>query len=63
MNVAADDPQGLAAFQQVLQQLGWRDGRNVQIDIRWSENDAVVTSLKRIGTLLTQERFYSMGVS
>jgi putative tryptophan/tyrosine transport system substrate-binding protein len=42
MNVAADDPQGqarLAAFQQVLQQLGWSDGRNVRIDTRWSEND------------------------
>ena len=25
----------LAAFQQVLQQLGWTDGRNVRIDYRW----------------------------
>jgi putative ABC transport system substrate-binding protein len=44
MNLAADDPQGqarLAAFQQALQQLGWSDGRNVRIDIRWeAENDA-----------------------
>jgi putative ABC transport system substrate-binding protein len=43
MNRAADDPQGqvwLAAFQQALQQLGWSDGRNVRIDIRWHENDA-----------------------
>jgi putative ABC transport system substrate-binding protein len=43
MIVAADDPQGqarLAAFQQALQQLGWSDGRNVRIDIRWHENDA-----------------------
>jgi len=42
MNVAADDAEGqagLAAFQQVLQQLGWSDGRNVRIDIRWGEND------------------------
>ena len=42
MNAAADDTQGqaeLAAFQQVLQQLGWSDGRNVRIDIRWGEND------------------------
>ena len=30
----------LAAFQQVLQQLGWSDGRNLRIDIRWGENDA-----------------------
>ena len=43
MNLAADDPQGqarLAGFQQTLQQLGWNDGRNVGIDIRWHENDA-----------------------
>jgi len=43
MNRAADDPQGqarLSAFQQALQQLGWIDGRNARIDIRWHENDA-----------------------
>ena len=43
MNLAADDPQGQArvvAFQQALQQLGWSDGRNVQIDIRRHENNA-----------------------
>jgi putative ABC transport system substrate-binding protein len=44
MNLAADDPQGqarLEGFQQTLQQLGWSDGRNVQIDIRWgAQNDA-----------------------
>jgi putative ABC transport system substrate-binding protein len=43
MTLAADDPFGqaqVAAFQQVLQQLGWSDGRNVRIDIRWHENDA-----------------------
>ena len=43
MNVMADDPEGqarVAAFQQVLQQLGWSDGRNVRIDIRWGANDA-----------------------
>jgi putative ABC transport system substrate-binding protein len=41
MNVA-DDPRGqaaVAAFQEVLQQLGWSNGRNVQIDIRWGAND------------------------
>jgi putative ABC transport system substrate-binding protein len=31
---------GLDAFQQGLQQLGWSDGRNVRIDVRWGENDA-----------------------
>jgi len=42
MNTAVDDPYGqarLAAFQQVLQQLGWSGGRNVQIDLRWGGND------------------------
>jgi putative ABC transport system substrate-binding protein len=27
------------AFCQGLQQLGWIDGRNVQIDVRWAEGD------------------------
>ena len=43
MNRAADSQDGqahVAAFQQALQQLGWSDGRNVRIDIRWGENDA-----------------------
>jgi putative ABC transport system substrate-binding protein len=43
MTLAADDPQGqarLAGFQQSLQQLGWSDGRNVQIEIRRHENNA-----------------------
>jgi putative ABC transport system substrate-binding protein len=42
MNAVADDPQGqarIAAFQQTLQQLGWSEGRNVRIDIRWGGND------------------------
>jgi putative ABC transport system substrate-binding protein len=41
---AADDLQGkprVAAFLQGLQQLGWTEGRNVQIDIRWGVADAV----------------------
>jgi putative ABC transport system substrate-binding protein len=33
----------LAAFRQGLQQLGWTDGRNIRIDIRWSGgNDATM---------------------
>jgi putative tryptophan/tyrosine transport system substrate-binding protein len=43
MNVAAEHPEGqpaITAFRQALQQLGWSDGRNLRIDIRWGENDA-----------------------
>jgi putative ABC transport system substrate-binding protein len=43
MNRAAGDPEGrarVAAFQHGLQQLGWTDGRNLRIDIRWGEDDA-----------------------
>ncbi len=39
MPLAADDPQSqrrLTAFVQGLQQLGWTDGRNAQIDVRWA---------------------------
>jgi putative ABC transport system substrate-binding protein len=39
MALAADDPQSqrqLTAFVQGLQELGWTDGRNVRIDIRWA---------------------------
>ena len=42
MNGVEDEPQGqarIAAFQQTLQQLGWSEGRNVRIDIRWGAND------------------------
>src|SRR5215467_5076149 len=41
MNRAEDDPDGqarLTAFVQGLQQLGWVDGRNVRIDVRWGED-------------------------
>jgi hypothetical protein len=42
INRAADNKEGrarLAAFQQALQELGWSDGRNVRIDIRWGADD------------------------
>jgi len=42
MNVAPEHPEGqpyVIAFQQALQQLGWTEGRNIRIDIRWGEND------------------------
>jgi putative ABC transport system substrate-binding protein len=42
MQFSADDPEGqrmVAALQQALQRLGWSEGRDVQIDIRWGRND------------------------
>jgi putative tryptophan/tyrosine transport system substrate-binding protein len=43
MSVAAEGPDGqprLAAFLKGLQALGWTDGRNVRIDLRWGAGDA-----------------------
>src|SRR5512132_2974478 len=40
--LAADDPQSqrrMTAFVQGLQELGWTDGRNIRIDIRWTAGD------------------------
>jgi putative ABC transport system substrate-binding protein len=42
MNRAASDPQGqarVAAFKERIQQLGWSQGRNVQIDVGWGADD------------------------
>jgi putative ABC transport system substrate-binding protein len=43
MTRAADDPEGqayLGAFVRGLQEAGWADGRNVEIDTRWAAGDA-----------------------
>jgi putative ABC transport system substrate-binding protein len=43
LNRVENDPEGLArltAFRQGLQKLGWNEGGNVQIDIRWGADDA-----------------------
>jgi putative ABC transport system substrate-binding protein len=43
MNRTAADAEGkarIAVFRQGLQELGWSDGINVQIDIRWGEDDS-----------------------
>ena len=43
MGVAADDPEGQARvtmFVEALQQLGWTDGRNMRIEVRWGAVDA-----------------------
>jgi|AmaraimetFIIA100_FD_contig_101_951297_length_1646_multi_4_in_0_out_0_3 putative ABC transport system substrate-binding protein len=37
----ADVRSGVAIFQQSLQELGWTDGRNLRIDYRWGDADAV----------------------
>jgi putative tryptophan/tyrosine transport system substrate-binding protein len=42
MNRASNDPEGqarMAAFQEALRKLGWTDGANVQIDIRYGEDN------------------------
>jgi putative ABC transport system substrate-binding protein len=42
MNRAASDPDGqarVAAFKEGMQQLGWSEGRNVQIDVGWGADD------------------------
>ena len=39
MTIAASDPEAQArivVFAQALQALGWTDGRNARIDVRWS---------------------------
>ena len=43
MGAAADDPESqarFASFAQGLAQLGWTDGRNMQIDTRWATTNA-----------------------
>jgi putative ABC transport system substrate-binding protein len=43
MSFPADEPEGqarLAAFVERLPQLGWTDGRNVKIEVRWPVGDA-----------------------
>ena len=55
MNRAADDPEGQArvgTFRQALEQLGWSEGRNVRIDIRWGE-DIVERERKYAAELVT----------
>jgi len=50
MNRAADNPDGqarLAAFRQALQDLGWTDGSNARIDVRWGGNEPVPGPIRR----------------
>ena len=51
MNRAASDPDGQArvtAFKEGMQQLGWSDGRNVQIDIGWGADDIDIEQKKQL---------------
>ena len=41
MNRSESDPEGqarIAAFRQAFEQLGWKEGGNIRIDIRWGED-------------------------
>lgn len=43
MSAGADDPEGkarIAAFREGLQKLGWTEGQNVRLEVRWSAGDA-----------------------
>ena len=43
IGLSANDPESsrrLTAFRQGLQELGWFDGRNVRLDVRWATGDA-----------------------
>jgi len=45
MSVAANDPESqprITAFRESLQKLGWTEGRNVRIDVRWAGGDAAL---------------------
>ena len=39
--VETDQQTGVAVFKEILHQLGWIDGRNVQVEVRWAGGDPV----------------------
>jgi hypothetical protein len=57
MGLDENDPEGkrrYSAFTQALADLGWTDGRNVQMDLRWGGDDnnrirATLSRLKPVG--------------
>ena len=63
MNLAADDTEAqarLAAFQQGLEKLGWSEGRNVHLDVRFALPTNV--NLARPGSNLTGLTMYEGSV-
>src|SRR5262245_19772475 len=45
MSAAANDPEGAAritVFRQALQKLGWTEGQNVRMDVRWTAGDTAL---------------------
>jgi putative ABC transport system substrate-binding protein len=57
MNSAANQPEGqavLAAFMAALRQLGWNEGQNLRVDVRWNAGDvdlAKIYAAQLIGLL------------
>jgi len=54
---AGDDPQGqswIAGFQQRLAELGWLNGRNVQVDVHWGGAD--MDYIRRTATELARSK-------
>ena len=50
MSWAAGDPESLvrlAAFRDGLEKLGWREGHNLRLDVRWATSDTGLTQLSR----------------
>jgi hypothetical protein len=45
MSASENDPEGharITAFREGLEKLGWTDGQNVRIDVRWTAGDAAL---------------------
>jgi putative tryptophan/tyrosine transport system substrate-binding protein len=54
---AENDPEGrarVAAFQEGLQKLGWTEGRNVGIDVRWGTTEAA--TMQRLASELVAQQ-------
>jgi len=38
-----DQQAGVAVFKEILHQLGWIDGRNVRVEVRWARGDPALS--------------------